>query len=52
MNQVHYVEPTGKEQFPGPDESAIRRHAIAAVTEIAVMHLVRLSPEIHNLFTR
>jgi hypothetical protein len=33
MNQVHYVEPAGEEQFPGPDESAIRRHAMAAVTE-------------------
>jgi hypothetical protein len=33
MNQVHYVEPTGEEQFPDPDQSAIRRHAMEAVTE-------------------
>jgi hypothetical protein len=35
MNQVHYVEPTGEEQFPGPDESAIRRHAIASCAIVA-----------------
>jgi hypothetical protein len=33
MNQVHYLGPAGEEQFPGPDESAILRHGMAAVTE-------------------